>query len=155
MKLHLTTIYVCLVILFYGSILNAQNKANFITQLKYPSTPKIEVQDTLWGTIYKDNYRWLENMKDPKVISWFKQQSELSNSVMNTITGRDELIAEWKSLDNSQPTGYYPPIEANDRFFIQKINPGDDVSKVYYREKIDGKDILLFDPITFRPINLY
>jgi len=149
MKLHLTIFYVCQAVLFFDSPISAQNTANFNAQLKYPVTPKIEVKDTLWGTVYKDNYRWLESMKDPKVISWFKQQAQLSDAVMNTISGRVELIAEWKSLDNAQQAGYYPPKEANGRFFIQKISPNDNVSKAYYREKIEGKDILLFDPLTF------
>ena len=122
---------------------------NVCAQLQYPDTPKIEVNDTLWGTIYKDNYRWLENMKDPKVITWFKEQAQLTDSVMNTISGRDELIVEWRKLDGLQPPIYFSEVEENGRFFFQKRNPGEKVSKVYYREKINGEDQLLFDPLTF------
>lgn len=122
---------------------------NLFAQLQYPETPKIEVSDTLWGTVYKDNYRWLENMKDPKVISWFKDQAELTDSIMNTISGRDELIAEWRKLDKIQPPVYYSVVEAAGRYFFQKRNPGEKVSKVYYRESLTDGDQLLFDPLTF------
>lgn len=133
------------------SFFTALYSATLLAQLNYPTTPKIEIGDTLWGTVYKDNYRWLEDMKDPKVIDWFKQQAELSDSVMNAIPGRDELISEWRKLEQLQPAEYYPPIEANGRFFFQKSNPNDIVSKVYYRDSLNGEDKLLFDPVTLIP----
>ena len=118
-------------------------------QLKYPSTPKVEVNDTLWGTIYKDNYRWLENMKAPEVISWFKQQAELTDSVLQTISGRNELVAEWYKLLRLIPPDYSSVVEAGGKFFFQKRNPGENVGKVYYRENLNGEDQLLFDPMSF------
>ena len=87
-------------------------------QLKYPATAKVEVRDTIFGTVYKDDYRWLENMKDPKVIDWFKEQAELTNATMKKVHGRDELIAEWKKLDQLQPEVYYTTIEAGGRYFF-------------------------------------
>lgn len=118
-------------------------------QLTYPLTPKVEVSDTLWGTVYKDNYRWLEDMKDPKVISWFKAQAELTDSVMQTISGRNELLGEWYKLFLLIPPTYSSESEAGGRFFFQMREPGDKVSKVYCRETINGDDQLLFDPMTF------
>lgn len=130
-------------------IVSAFYTVGLFAQINYPSTPKIEVQDTLWGVIYKDNYRWLEDMKDPKVIDWFKQQAVLTDSLMGTIMGRDELIAEWRKLDQMQSAKYDPPIVVNGRYFLIRRDPGDKVGKVYYRETINGSDILLFDPTTF------
>jgi len=151
MKLHLTIFYLSLSVLFFGSPLTAQNTKNVTAQLKYPVTPKIEVKDTLWGTVYKDNYRWLESMKDPKVISWFKQQAQLSDAVMNTISGRDELIAEWRKLKELQPPAFSYDYEAAGRYFYFIKFPEDKVSKVYYREGLYGVDKLLFDPLNHIP----
>lgn len=118
-------------------------------QLNYPPTPAVEVSETIFGTVYKDNYRWLENMKDANVTKWFKDQSDLTNSIMKTVSGRDELIAEWRKLDALQPSSYSSVAEANGRYFFQMAKPGEKVSKVYYRETLNDKDILLFDPLTF------
>lgn len=118
-------------------------------QLNYPNTPKIEVSDTLWRTIYKDNYRWMENMKDPKVVDWFKDQATLTDSVMGNISGRDELIAEWRKLEALQPPSYSHPFEAGGRFFYQIKSPDEQVSRVYFREGLNGADQLLFNPLTF------
>jgi prolyl oligopeptidase len=98
---------------------------------------------------YKDPYRWLENFKDSAVVKWFKKQAILTDSVMNRITGRDELRAEWKKLDNLQPPVYYLPDRENGRVFYQKRMPGEKVSKVYYREGINGAEKLLFDPLNY------
>jgi prolyl oligopeptidase len=90
-------------------------------------------------------------MKDPKVIAWFKQQAELTDATMKKVSGRDELIAEWKKLDALQPPTYYSPTEAGGRYFFQKRVPGEKVSRVFYRENLSGEDKLLFDPMTFIP----
>lgn len=124
---------------------------NLSAQLKYPATPKVEVRETIFGTVYTDNYRWLENLKDPKVIAWFKAQAELSDSTMKNVSGRDELIAEWKKLDDLQPPTAFSISEAAGRYFFQKRMPGEKMSKVYYRENLKGEDKLLFDPLTFIP----
>lgn len=124
---------------------------NLSAQLEYPATPRIEVRDTIFGTVYKDDYRWLENMKDPKIIAWFKQQAEFTDATMKKVSGRDELIAEWKKLDGLQPPTYFSESEAGGRYFFQKRAPGEKVSRVYYRESLSGEDKLLFDPMTFIP----
>lgn len=62
-------------------------------QWNYPTTKKVEVIDTYFGVDYKDNYQWLEDLNNPEVETWFKQQAELSDATMSNISGRDELIA--------------------------------------------------------------
>ena len=125
--------------------------ANLSAQMKYPATKKVPVNDIYFGTTYTDNYRWLEDLKDPSVVSWFKEQADLTNATMNSISGRDELIAEWKSLDKLQPPTYRSRSKEGGRIFYQKTTPGEKVSKVYYREGDTGAEQLLFDPLTFIP----
>ncbi len=43
---------------------------NVFAQMKYPDTPRIAVEDTLHNIVIKDDYRWLEDGEDPKVIKW-------------------------------------------------------------------------------------
>jgi len=119
------------------------------SQWNYPPSKQVEVSDTYFGVTYKDNYRWLEDMKNPEVVSWFKQQAEYSNSTMSNISGRDELIAEWRKLDKLQPALYTSIVKEGGRTFFKKKMPGEKVAKVYYREKSSSADVLLFDPLTF------
>ncbi len=118
-------------------------------QYNYPSTKTVDSSNTYFGVTYQDPYRWLENFKDTEVVSWFKQQADLSNSILNKISGRDELIAEWKMLDKLQPPQIHSRDYKNGRIFYRKTMPGENVSKLYYREGMSGKEQLLFDPTTY------
>jgi prolyl oligopeptidase len=126
-------------------------KGNLSTHVKinYPAVKIVDSTNTYWGVTYKDPYRWLEDIKDSGVIKYFRQEATISDSIMNRISGRDELIAEWKKLDKLQPPSYYFPDKKNNRYFFQKRMPGEKVSKVYYREGIKGEEILLFDPLSY------
>lgn len=125
------------------------NVASTNTKWDYPVIKLVDSSNTYWGVTYKDPYRWLESINDSDVVRWFRKQADLTNLTMSNISGRDELIAEWKKLDNLQPPVYYTPDKEKNRYFYQKRMPGEKVSKVYYREGIDGKEMLLFDPLNY------
>jgi len=120
-----------------------------IAQYNYPPTKIVDSTDTYWGVAYKDPYRWLENIKNPIVEDWFKQQANLTNSILNNITGRDELIAEYKRLDKLQPPKITGRQFEGGRIFYKKTIPGEKVGKLYYRNGMAGQEILLFDPSNF------
>jgi prolyl oligopeptidase len=122
---------------------------NCFAQFQYPQTKTVDSSDTYFGVTYKDPYRWLEYIKEPEVATWFKQQSDYTNSVLNKLNGRDELIAEWKKLDKLQPPSISGIIYENGRIFYRKTMPGEAVGKLYYREGLNGTEQLLFDPINY------
>ena len=75
-------------------------------QYHYPSTKIEDSTNTYFGVTYHDLYRWLEHIETPAVETWFKQQATYTDSILNTLNGRDSLIAEWKSLDKPTPICY-------------------------------------------------
>src|SRR6476661_4334691 len=129
-------LFLCLLFVIIGVSLNAQ--------YKYPTTRTVDSTDTYFGITYKDPYRWLEYIKEPEVETWFKQQSDLTNNMLNKLHGRDELIAEWKKLDKLQPPRINSRSFENGRLFYRKTMPGETVGKLYFREGINGKEQLLF-----------
>ena len=118
-------------------------------QFKYPTTKTVDSADTYFGITYKDPYRWLENFKDSQVVTWFKQQADVSNAVLSKLSGRDELIAEWKKLDALQPAKISGRDFKGVRIFYRKTMPGESVGKLFYREGLNGVEQLLFDPTTY------
>lgn len=112
---------------------------------------KADSTDTYFGITYKDPYRWMEYIEKPEVAGWFKDQASYTNSVLNKLQGRDALIAEWKQLDKLQPAQIGAVTHENGRIFYRKIMPGENVSKLYYRQGIGGKEVLLFDPKSYIP----
>jgi prolyl oligopeptidase len=120
-------------------------------QLSYPPTKTVEVSDTYFGKIYKDPYRWLENLKDQTVETWFKAQADLTDRFLGKIAARDALAEEWMKLDKLQPARYSAILYENGRVFYKKTLGGENVGKVYFREGWKGEEKLLFDPAAFKP----
>ena len=122
-----------------------------LSQPLLPATKQIEVADTYFGVTYKDPYRWLEAIETPEVATWFKDQANYSNALLNNLKGRDELIAEWKMLDKMQPPRIRSVYYENGRIFYRKTLAGENVGKLYFREGMSGKETLLFDPEKYMP----
>lgn len=124
--------------LLYGQITFAQ--------YNYPPTKTVDSSDTYWGRSIPDPYRWLENLKSPEVLNWFKAQAEYTNKQLGKISGQDRLIQELKDLDKIVSVNYSPISKAGGKYFYKKRENGEQVSKLYYKQSENGKEILLFDP---------
>lgn len=120
-------------------------------QYKYPPTKMVDSTDTYFGVTYTDPYRWIEHIETPVVESWFKQQANYTDSILNTLKGRDELIAEWKALDKIRPANIGIFGYQNGRLFYKKTLPGENVGKIYFRQGLNGEEKLLFNPLTYIP----
>lgn len=120
-------------------------------QYNYPPTKTVDSSDTYFGVTYKDPYRWLEYIETPEVETWFKKQATYTDSILNTLNGRDSLIAEWKRLDKLQPAIFGAIRYENGRLFYGKTMPGENVGKIYYRQGMNGTEHLLFDPASYIP----
>jgi prolyl oligopeptidase len=120
-------------------------------QWNYPATRTVDAEDTYFGKTYKDPYRWLENLKDKEVETWFKSQAELTDSLLAKIPGRDALVDEWMALDKLNPASYRAIFYENGRVFYKKTLGGENVGKLYWREGWNGAEKLLFDPGTYKP----
>lgn len=112
------------------------------TQPKAPIRP---VTDTYFGTEVVDNYRYLENLKDPEVQAWMKGQAGYTRSQLDKLPGREALLERIHALSNSDPRrgGF---IQRGQRFFYLLTEPGAQQPKLYYRDGVDGKEQLLLDP---------
>lgn len=112
--------------------------------------PENPVTDTYFGTQITDNYQYIENTEDTIVLKWLKEQSIYAKTVLASIGARQQLldkIYEFDSRRTVKITGL--TITDNDRYFYLKTTPEDDTGKLFYREGLDGEEILLFDPETF------
>ncbi len=111
-----------------------------------PATAREPVTNTYFGMKVVDNYRWLENLKDPKVLSWLKAQANYTNDWLDKISGRDSLVASFTRLDALAPAEISNVQRKAGRYFFLKTLPHQNTAKLYYRQGEEGKDILLFDP---------
>jgi prolyl oligopeptidase len=88
-----------------------------------PATDKKPVTDVFDGATVKDDYRWLEQLNDPKVKAWTEKQNERSQKFLNALPGRTQLGAQIKKLITATPpTLAFPEVVANKIFGI-KFDP--------------------------------
>ncbi|HTD52295.1 MAG TPA: hypothetical protein VK780_04670, partial [Thermoanaerobaculia bacterium] len=116
-----------------------------MAQTPPPKAPVREVTETYFGQTVVDPYRWMENTKDPEVISWLKAQDDATRAALGRIPGRSPLLERIRALDNAgvSVTGlqWAPGI-----YFYFKTEPGSDNRKLFVREGLSGSERLLLDP---------
>ncbi len=108
------------------------------------ATPARPVTDTVHGTTITDPYRWLEDNKNEEVVKWTRAQHDaalawLARNAPQVPGLRDELTRYTDRTITSPPT-----YKKGREFFTRKVK-GDAQAKLYTR--LDGKEILLFDPV--------
>ena len=88
-----------------------------------PLTNKQPVTDVLDGVKVQDNYRWLEQLNDPKVKAWAEKQNERSQKFLTALPGRAQLAAQIKKLIASSPPSLISLKLAADKIFGLKFDP--------------------------------
>jgi prolyl oligopeptidase len=109
-----------------------------------PKTPVHAVVDTLHGMLLTDDYRWLEEKTDQKVIDWTKAQHDYGNEYLSATQkvhpGLREGIAAYIDMD------YEGPLDKEGKRVFQRVKrKGDKQYKLY--TIISGKKILVWDPV--------
>ncbi|MGS2760936.1 prolyl oligopeptidase family serine peptidase [Sinomicrobium sp. M5D2P9] len=117
-----------------------------------PQAPVKTVTDTYHGVEIEDPYRYMEDLKNPEVLEWFKKQTMYTNAEFGKLKGKDKLIALQKVVDNMQTAKITQlKITDNDKHFYLKRTPDDNTAKLYYRKNFEGEEVLLFSPGEFKP----
>jgi prolyl oligopeptidase len=113
-----------------------------------PQTPVRPVVDVLHGTTLTDRYRWLENAKDPEVAAWTRAQHAATIAFLDrsapSVPGLREELTRYFDRDKTDP-----PLFKHGREFFQRTHRGEPQARLYTR--IDGRDVLLFDPMMVDP----
>ena len=124
--------------LIFATTTNAQ------TKFQPPATASIPVIDTLHGVMLTDNYRWLEDKADEKVIDWTKEQHDYGiqylSATQKVHDGLRNDIANYIDMD------YEGPLDKEGKRVFQTIKrKGDKQYKLY--TILNGKQVLIWDPV--------
>jgi prolyl oligopeptidase len=110
-----------------------------------PVAPVRPVTDTYFGVPVVDNYRYLENLKDPEVQDWMKAQAAYTRTVIDRIPGRLALANKIQSLLGKDITrGRF--VQRGERLFYFLREPGANLPKLAYRDGVRGEEHILVDP---------
>jgi prolyl oligopeptidase len=118
-------------------------------QSSVPATPKREVADTYFGTVISDPYRWMEPAvgKNPEFMSWLKQQNAYTREVLDRLPQRPALLSRLTELaDITSAVSSLSPAE--NRWYYLRLDPGQQIPKLYLRDLATKRDRMLLDPDT-------
>jgi prolyl oligopeptidase len=88
-----------------------------------PLTPKRPVVDVYHGTKVVDDYRWLENGKDPEVVQWSDAQNAHARAVLDALPSRKAIEKRVTALMSWESPAHYSPTEAGGAIFALKEQP--------------------------------
>ena len=106
-----------------------------------PAAAVRPVTDDYFGTKVVDNYRYMENLNDPDVQAWFKNQDAYTRATLAAIPGRDKLLARLKefSASNLARVTIVQRLPG-DLYFYEELLAGERVFKLYVRKGLSGED---------------
>lgn len=102
-----------------------------------------------FGTPVADPHRHLENLDDPQVQAWLRQQADAATATLTRIPRRGSLLARIRDLEQAAAFTVSQPqrLAAGDIFFLKQA-ADEDVARLWVREADTGADSLLIDPAT-------
>jgi len=118
-QLNLHAIFLSFVICFLILFTNCARK-----QVQhFPTTKKIPVTDVYHGIEVIDNYRWLDNLNDPKVRKWNDEQNRYTRSILDEIPFRSAIYERLKEVRIKSSSVYYSLIMRNVLFAMKHQPP--------------------------------
>jgi prolyl oligopeptidase len=123
-----------------------KNSASQQKAMTYPETKKVNIQDTYFGTVVPDPFRWLEDDRSAETKQWVDAQNKVTDNYLSQIPYRNAIKTRITKLVNYEK--YSQPVKEGDYTYFYK-NSGLQNQSVLYRQK-DGEAAEVFlDPNTF------
>jgi prolyl oligopeptidase len=102
------------------------------------------VRDTVGKEIIIDNYRWMEDQPQ-RLGAYLHAQTDMADSVINRIAGRERLLKAMDSLDAPGATISAVTPDGDTLYYLRQ-GPNDDVAKLVERQASGGDETVLVDP---------
>lgn len=113
---------------------------------KPPPTKVDNFREVMHGVEIIDPYRWLEDQDHPETRAWIDAQNKYTHSLLDELPSRpliQKRLSELLRIDTVST-----PFEWGGRYFLYKKRAEDDLSILYVRQGLNGKDEVLVDPHT-------
>src|SRR5687767_10224454 len=121
--------------------------SSVLAQVHKPPPSKVDnFREVMHGVEIIDPYRWLEEQDSPETRAWIDAQNKYTHSLLDQLPSRpliQKRLSELLRVDTVSA-----PFEWGGRYFLYKKRAEDDLSILYVRQGLNGKDEVLIDPHT-------
>ena len=114
-----------------------------------PPTRRDDFREVLHGVEIVDPYRWLEDGKAPETRAWIDAQNAYTHALLDGRPGLEAIRDRLSALSRHDVRSV--PERRGDLYFTQRRRVSDDLSIVYARTGLDGKDEIVLDPHPLSP----
>jgi prolyl oligopeptidase len=111
-----------------------------------PVAPVRPVTDDYFGTRIVDNYRYMEDLKDPQVQKWMRAEADYTRKTLDALQGYAALLKRVHELDASAPARVSDVQIVGGRYYSLRTPVSSQTPKLYVRDSVNGADRLLIDP---------
>jgi prolyl oligopeptidase len=130
-----------------ASLLASLAVAAAAAPLDYPAAAKKPVTDSFFGTKVTEDYRWLEDGKDPAVREWSQEQMQVTRQFLDALPILPKLRAELKDLYGNSPASHSRMKFAGSLFAIKRQPPKNQPFLVVMKDPSDSaNERVLVDP---------
>src|SRR5579864_2465602 len=131
-------------LLLLAAAVRAANDSKAPTVSTAPPRAAVKpVEETINGTKIVDNYRWLEDGKNPETQKWVEEELAYTRSVLDPLPGREQIH---KRLTELLSIGSIRPPQIGGKYYFYTRREGMQNQPILYvREGLDGKDRVLVD----------
>jgi len=88
----------------------------------FPATKKMPITDKYYGIKVTDDYRWLDDLRDPGVRQWNDEQNHYSRALLDRAPARQMIADRLKEIYSDQTTSYYA-VQWRQALFAMKRQP--------------------------------
>ena len=119
-----------------------------------PATPPVApvrpVIDEYHGIKVSDPYRYMEDLKNPEVSGWMKAQSLFTQSAIERLPGRRQLLQRIQELDKGAPytIGGLHRLQ-NGTVFYRKLEADAETPVIASRPSLAGEETIILDPKSY------
>lgn len=105
--------------------------------------------DVLHGVRIPDPYRWLEDQYSAETRAWINAEDRCTSGVLDTLPDRKAISNRLAALMRTESVGV--PLLRGGRLFYMKRAPNEDLSLLYMRDGLNGREEILVDPRPLSP----
>lgn len=117
----------------------------------YPKTIPQSEEEVFNHVTIIDDYKYLQNTTDPSVKDWYLEQTNFTDSVLQSYTDVDSIEArlERNALDKIESAKWFKHDSQGGLYYI-KSSENESIEFLVFRKDFDSEEIILFDPKTYK-----